>query len=119
RGAGQPIVYRLSHTGHPAAHEPRARGAWPQSELGGRRAGEIRGEADHAMSSVQTAYSTIEEALEDIVAGRMIVVVDDEDRENEGDLVMAAQFITPDAINFMTRQAGGWICLSMTPERGD
>src|SRR4051812_3946513 len=49
----------------------------------------------------------------------MVVVVDDEDRENEGDLVMAAQFITPDAINFMTRQAGGWICLALTPERCD
>ena len=71
------------------------------------------------MSSLKTAYSTIEEALEDIVAGKMIVVVDDEDRENEGDLVMAAQFITPDAINFMTRQAGGWICLALTPERCD
>ncbi|HVW16620.1 MAG TPA: bifunctional 3,4-dihydroxy-2-butanone-4-phosphate synthase/GTP cyclohydrolase II [Solirubrobacteraceae bacterium] len=64
-------------------------------------------------------FSSIEEALEDIAAGRMIVVVDDEDRENEGDLVMAAQFITPDAINFMTRQAGGWICLALTPERCD
>ncbi|HTX11880.1 MAG TPA: bifunctional 3,4-dihydroxy-2-butanone-4-phosphate synthase/GTP cyclohydrolase II [Solirubrobacteraceae bacterium] len=71
------------------------------------------------MSSVQTPFATIEDALEDIVAGKMIVVVDDEDRENEGDLVMAAQFITPDAINFMTRQAGGWICLAMTPERCD
>src|SRR4051794_5872037 len=49
----------------------------------------------------------------------MVVVVDDEDRENEGDLVMAAQFVTPDAINFMTRQAGGWICLALTPERCD
>jgi 3,4-dihydroxy 2-butanone 4-phosphate synthase / GTP cyclohydrolase II len=46
------------------------------------------------MSTLRTAYSTIEEALEDIVAGKMVVVVDDEDRENEGDLVMAAQFIT-------------------------
>jgi 3,4-dihydroxy 2-butanone 4-phosphate synthase/GTP cyclohydrolase II len=64
-------------------------------------------------------FATIEEALEDIAAGRMIVVVDDEDRENEGDLVMAAQFVTPDAINFMTRQAGGWICLALTPERCD
>jgi 3,4-dihydroxy 2-butanone 4-phosphate synthase/GTP cyclohydrolase II len=64
-------------------------------------------------------FATIEEALEDIAAGRMVVVVDDEDRENEGDLVMAAQFITPDAINFMTRQAGGWICLALTPERCD
>ena len=49
----------------------------------------------------------------------MVVVVDDEDRENEGDLVMAAQFVTPDAINFMTRQAGGWICLALTPDRCD
>jgi len=64
-------------------------------------------------------FSTIEDALEDIAAGRMVVVVDDEDRENEGDLVMAAQFVTPDAINFMTRQAGGWICLALTPDRCD
>jgi 3,4-dihydroxy 2-butanone 4-phosphate synthase / GTP cyclohydrolase II len=64
-------------------------------------------------------FSAIEDALEDIAAGKMVVVVDDEDRENEGDLVMAAQFVTPDAINFMTRQAGGWICLALTPERCD
>src|SRR6188472_1635076 len=74
------------------------------------------------MSSVpkeELVFATIEEALEDIADGRMVVVVDDEDRENEGDLVMAAQFVTPDAINFMTRQAGGWICLALTPERCD
>jgi 3,4-dihydroxy 2-butanone 4-phosphate synthase / GTP cyclohydrolase II len=64
-------------------------------------------------------FATIEDALEDIAEGKMVVVVDDEDRENEGDLVMAAQFVTPDAINFMTRQAGGWICLALTPERCD
>ncbi len=62
-------------------------------------------------------FATIEEALEDIAAGKMIVVVDDEDRENEGDVVMAAEFTTADDINFMTRQAGGWICLTLTPER--
>ena len=67
----------------------------------------------------ETAFSTIEDALEDIASGRMVVVVDDENRENEGDLVLAAQFVTPEAINFMTRQAGGWICLAMTPERCD
>jgi 3,4-dihydroxy 2-butanone 4-phosphate synthase/GTP cyclohydrolase II len=71
------------------------------------------------MSSTTTPFVTIEEALDEIASGRMIVVVDDEDRENEGDLVMAAQFVTPDAINFMTRQAGGWICLALTPERCD
>jgi 3,4-dihydroxy 2-butanone 4-phosphate synthase/GTP cyclohydrolase II len=71
------------------------------------------------MATTDTPLSTIEEALEDIATGKMVVVVDDEDRENEGDLVMAAQFITPDAVNFMTRQAGGWICLALTPERCD
>src|SRR3954464_16098449 len=64
-------------------------------------------------------FATIEDALEDIAGGKMVVVVDDEDRETEGDPVMAAQFGTPDAINFMTRQAGGWICLALTPERCD
>src|SRR5215471_12098167 len=71
------------------------------------------------MATTDIPLSTIDEALEDIAEGKMIVVVDDEDRENEGDLVMAAQFITPDAVNFMTRQAGGWICLALTPERCD
>jgi 3,4-dihydroxy 2-butanone 4-phosphate synthase / GTP cyclohydrolase II len=67
----------------------------------------------------EVEFATIEEALEDIAAGRMVVVVDDEDRENEGDLVMAAEFVTADDINFMTRQAGGWICLTLTAERCD
>ena len=71
------------------------------------------------MRSETVTFATVEEALEDIAAGRMVVVVDDEDRENEGDLVMAAEFVTADAINFMTRQAGGWICLALTPERCD
>jgi 3,4-dihydroxy 2-butanone 4-phosphate synthase/GTP cyclohydrolase II len=64
-------------------------------------------------------FSTVEEALEDIAAGRMVVVVDDEDRENEGDLVMAAEHVSPDAINFMAMHARGWICLALTPERCD
>jgi 3,4-dihydroxy 2-butanone 4-phosphate synthase/GTP cyclohydrolase II len=70
-------------------------------------------------TAAETAFSTIDEALEDIAAGKMIVVVDDENRENEGDLVMAAQFVVPESINFMTRMAGGWICLALTPERCD
>jgi 3,4-dihydroxy 2-butanone 4-phosphate synthase/GTP cyclohydrolase II len=70
-----------------------------------------------AVAREDIKFSTIEEALEDIAAGKMIVVVDDEDRENEGDVVMAAEFVTADDINFMTRQAGGWICLTLTPER--
>jgi len=66
-----------------------------------------------------TAFATIEEALEDIASGRMVVVVDDEDRENEGDVVMAAEFVTADAINFMATHARGWICLALSPERCD
>src|SRR5436190_12018816 len=64
-------------------------------------------------------FSTISEALEEIQKGRMIVVVDDEDRENEGDLTIAAEKITPEAINFMARFGRGLICLSMTGERLD
>jgi 3,4-dihydroxy 2-butanone 4-phosphate synthase / GTP cyclohydrolase II len=67
--------------------------------------------------STRTGFATIEEALEDVRTGRMIVVCDGEDRENEGDLVMAAQFATPDAINFMAKEARGLVCLALTPER--
>ena len=62
-------------------------------------------------------FATIQEAIEDIRAGRMVVVCDDENRENEGDLTMAAQFVTPDAINFMAKEGRGLICLALTPER--
>jgi 3,4-dihydroxy 2-butanone 4-phosphate synthase/GTP cyclohydrolase II len=64
-------------------------------------------------------FATIEEALEDIRAGRMVVVCDAEDRENEGDLTLAAQFATPEAINFMAKEGRGLICLALTPERCD
>ena len=64
-----------------------------------------------------TPFATVEEALEEIRQGKMVVVCDDEDRENEGDVVMAAQFVTPEAINFMAKEARGWICLALTPER--
>ena len=71
------------------------------------------------MSSTTSAFSTIEEAIEDIRQGKMVVVCDDENRENEGDLTMAAQFVTPEAINFMRKEGGGLICLALTPERCD
>jgi len=71
------------------------------------------------MSQAQTTFSTIEEAIEDIRAGKMVVVCDAEDRENEGDLTLAAQFCTPDAINFMAKEGRGLICLALTPERCD
>src|SRR5436305_2710091 len=68
---------------------------------------------------VTTPFATIEEAIEAIRAGRMVVVVDDEDRENEGDLTIAAQFARPEAINFMSTPARGLICLCLTEERAD
>ena len=58
-------------------------------------------------------------AVEEIRAGRMVVVVDDEDRENEGDLVFAAEFVMPEAINFMAKYGRGLICLTLTEERAD
>ncbi len=71
------------------------------------------------MSSTKAPFATIEQAIEDIRRGRMVVVVDDENRENEGDLTIAAQFVTPEAINFMTKEGRGLICLALTPERCD
>jgi 3,4-dihydroxy 2-butanone 4-phosphate synthase/GTP cyclohydrolase II len=67
----------------------------------------------------QTPFATIEEAIEDVRNGRIVVVVDDPDRENEGDLVIAAQFATPEAINFMATHARGLVCLCLTEERCD
>jgi 3,4-dihydroxy 2-butanone 4-phosphate synthase / GTP cyclohydrolase II len=69
--------------------------------------------------TTKTPFATIEEALEEVRRGRMVVVCDGEDRENEGDLVLAGQFATPGAINFMTREARGLICLALEPKRCD
>ena len=70
--------------------------------------------ADHSFQ-----FATVETAIEELKAGRMIVVVDDEDRENEGDLTMAAEMITPEAINFMATYGRGLVCLAMSRERCD
>jgi 3,4-dihydroxy 2-butanone 4-phosphate synthase / GTP cyclohydrolase II len=64
-----------------------------------------------------TALSSVEELLEDLRAGRMVIVLDDEDRENEGDLIMAAESVTPEAAAFMIRHTSGIICVPMAPER--
>ncbi len=71
------------------------------------------------MSIDARVFSSIEDAIEEMRAGRMVVVCDDEDRENEGDLVLAGQFATPETINFMAKEARGLICLALTPERCD
>ena len=69
--------------------------------------------------STTRPFAAVEDAIEDIRHGRMVVVCDDENRENEGDLTMAAQFATPEAVNFMAKEARGLICLALTPERCD
>ena len=64
-------------------------------------------------------FGTVEQAIADIKAGKMVIVADDEDRENEGDLICAAELVTPEMINFMIKKAGGWICLALTNEKAD
>ena len=65
------------------------------------------------------SVATIEAAIEDIRQGKMVILVDDEDRENEGDLTMAAEAVTPENINFMAKYGRGLICLTLTPEKCD
>jgi hypothetical protein len=69
-----------------------------------------------AQESHKPVFAEVEEAMAEIRAGRMVVVVDDEDRENEGDLTLAAEFVTPEAINFMAKFGRGLICLTLTGE---
>src|SRR5205809_1372196 len=64
-------------------------------------------------------FGTVEKAIADIKAGKPIIVADDEDRENEGDLICAAELVTPEMINFMIKKAGGLVCLAMGGERID
>jgi 3,4-dihydroxy 2-butanone 4-phosphate synthase/GTP cyclohydrolase II len=68
---------------------------------------------------MSSPFSSIEDAIEDVRAGRMVVICDAEDRENEGDLALAAQFATPEAVNFMAKHGRGLICLALTPARCD
>src|SRR5579883_1136625 len=77
--------------------------------------------AERLREGIETAspFDSIEAAIADIRAGKMIIVLDDGDRENEGDLVMAAQMVTPDAINFMRKEAGGLICVPLLARRLD
>ena len=71
------------------------------------------------MSAGPIPFASVEEALEEIRQGRQIVLVDDEDRENEGDLTMAAEKITPEAVNFMAKHGRGLVCLALTEDRCD
>lgn len=81
---------------------------------------DLTGQTKTPRSSHQAAmFATVEAALQDIALGRMVVVVDDADRENEGDVVMAAEFVTAADINFMLKYARGYVCVALTSERCD
>ena len=77
------------------------------------------GNASAAVDRTAKVFATVEEAIQQFQAGGMVIVVDDEDRENEGELTIAADKVTPDAINFMARYGRGLVCLSMTGQRLD
>lgn len=70
-------------------------------------------------NSEEYKFNTIDEAIDDLKAGKMLIVVDDQDRENEGDLIMAAEFVTPEDVNFITREGRGLLCLPVTVERAE
>lgn len=73
--------------------------------------------SDKKINEKGESFSSIDEALEDIRNGRMVVVVDDADRENEGDLIMASELIRPEDVNFITREARGMLCVAITDQR--
>jgi 3,4-dihydroxy 2-butanone 4-phosphate synthase/GTP cyclohydrolase II len=69
------------------------------------------------IKNMEEKFNTIEEAIEDIKQGKMVIVVDDEDRENEGDLIMAAELMTPEDVNFITKEGRGMLCAPITVDR--
>ena len=90
-----------------------------QKRKNGTHANLVPSEITERVTQDEFQFASIETAIHEMRAGRMIVVVDDEDRENEGDLTMAAELITPEAVNFMATHGRGLICLAMTGERLD
>ena len=117
----------------PAARRALARGRRGRGRQDGRRVGELirfrpagtaaRGaslpgkQPARTMNDAPVRFDTIEDALDDLRNGRLVVVVDDEDRENEGDLIGAAELVTPESVNFMAREARGLMCVGITAER--
>ena len=98
------------------------KGAGAHGEPGSRSDRQVRREAgqrDTGDDVRRRRIARVVDALEDIRAGKMVILVDDEDRENEGDLTMAAEKVTPEAINFMAKYGRGLICLTLTEEKAD
>jgi 3,4-dihydroxy-2-butanone 4-phosphate synthase/GTP cyclohydrolase II len=117
--AGIEVVERLSCEAAPTPHSL-AYLRTKKEKMGhalSLRQHDLTGHPDHPQDWIE--FATVETAIRELRAGRMIVVIDDEDRENEGDLTMAAELVTPEAINFMATHGRGLICLAMTGERLD
>src|SRR6185369_10609868 len=83
----------------------------------GARLGNKVGQSQKQCAAGLIQFDSIEDAIKDIQDGKFVIVADDEGRENEGDLICAAELITPEMINFMISEARGWVCLAMTEER--
>lgn len=94
---------------------------WPSAEdqIVSGEVSRVSGSDERWIVTQTVEFAAIEESLRELRSGRMIVIADDEDRENEGDLVIAAEMVTPEVINFMATHARGLICLAMTGERLD
>src|SRR5208282_5332691 len=119
RGARRGIR-RQYHSAHASGHDSRRVGNRRRCERRNRRDREIFGSTDFKNRRVKrnmAGFNTIDEILEDIRRGKMAVIMDDEDRENEGDLVMAATCVRAEDVNFMARYGRGLICLTLTRER--
>src|SRR5205814_2989943 len=120
--AGRQGLRSRARPAHAGSDDARTACPGRDGQSRGRRAREVRGAATtiKAMKvEERSAFATSEEAIEDIRQGKFVVVVDAADRENEGDLTIAAQFATPEAVNFMTKEGRGLICLCLTEERCD
>src|SRR5262249_46665579 len=117
--AGRPELRGHADPAHAGGDGAWTAAAGPGGEPRGRRGGEVLGGGRGAGGDDMTGFATIEEGIEEIRQGRILLVVDDEDRENEGDLVMAAEKVTPEAVNFMAKHGRGLICVPLLGERLD
>src|SRR3972149_1599962 len=122
-GVAGPRLRGDADPAHALAHDARPREARQPRQPGGRHDRQVRGalaepERGHPVTEKSTGeFSSIDEAIDEIRAGRILIVVDDEDRESEGDLLMAADTATPEAVNFMAKHGRGLICVPMLGDR--
>src|SRR5882672_7176122 len=115
-GSSVPLVWRRVPPGRTERRSVRLR--WLQwTRMCPGATGPVVSDGFARMKEMRMGISSIAEIIAEIGAGRMVVLVDEEDRENEGDLLMAAEFVTPEAINFMAKHGRGLICLTLTEER--